>query len=132
MGINSVSNSHGAVPKIVYDNARTKVKFNENILKQNKVTYNHGLIVNMYVVYRLTPKNNLGGIDPTLQNCVFGAIKLTKNVDIDKYKYSGYGTGLNSSFSHPSGGYGRNDVIFGADLSSATHSSLAKWLSVRL
>ena len=78
--ISSVSNSNGAVPKIVYDNARIEVKFNGNLLKQNKVTYNHGSIVNIYVVYRLTPKINLG---PTLQNCLFDAVKLTKNVDID-------------------------------------------------
>ena len=28
---------------------------------------------------------------PTLQNCLFGAVSLTKNVDIDQYKYYGYG-----------------------------------------
>ena len=29
--------------------------------------------------------------DPALKNCLFGAVTLTKNADIDKYKYSGYG-----------------------------------------
>ena len=28
---------------------------------------------------------------PTLENCLFGAVSLTENVDIDKYKYSGNG-----------------------------------------
>ena len=28
---------------------------------------------------------------PTLQNCLFGVVSLTKNVDIDQYKYYGYG-----------------------------------------
>ena len=28
---------------------------------------------------------------PTLGNCLFGAVSLTENVDIDKYKYSGNG-----------------------------------------
>ena len=64
--ISSASNSNGTVPKIVYDNAK---------IKENKVTYNHGSIVNIYVVYRLTPKINLGGIGPTLQNFLFGAVK---------------------------------------------------------
>ena len=61
----------------------------------------------------------------TLQNCLFGAVKLTKNTDIDKYKYSGYGIGFYSrgSFTHPSGGYGRNVIIFGADLSSSIHAN---------
>ena len=74
----SVTNSNDAVPKIVYDDARIKVKFDGNLLKQKKVTCNHGLIVNIYVVYRLTPKINLGGIGPTLQILLFGALKLTK------------------------------------------------------
>ena len=61
----------------------------------------------------------------TLQNCLFGAVKLTKNLDIDKYKYSGYGIGFDSSgtFSDPSGGDGRNVVIFGADMSSSVHAN---------
>ena len=48
---------------------------------------------------------------------------LTKNADIEKYKYSGYGIGFDrrSSFSFPSGGFGQNVLIFGADMSSSTH-----------
>ena len=26
--------------------------------------------------------------DPTLKNCLFGAVTLTKNADIEKYRYS--------------------------------------------
>ena len=61
--------------------------------------------------------------DPTLKNCLFGAITLTKNVDIDKYKYSGYGIGFDrrSSFSFPNGGFGQNVIIFGVDMSSSSH-----------
>ena len=49
-------------------------------------------------------------------------LKRQKNADIDKYKY---GIGFNSrgSFTHPSGGYGRYVIIFGADLSSSTHAN---------
>ena len=48
--------------------------------------------------------------DPTLENCVFGAVKLTKNADIDKYGYFGYGIVFDrkSSFSFPGGGFGEN------------------------
>ena len=35
--------------------------------------------------------------DLTLVNCLFGAVKLTKNVDPDKCKYSGYGIGFDLS-----------------------------------
>ena len=56
--------------------------------------------------------------DPTLKNCLFGAVTLTKNADIDKYGYSGYGIGFDrkSSFSFPSGGFGQNVIIFGVDM----------------
>ena len=88
-----------------------------------KVTYSHGQIVNIYVVYGLAPTTKDSNV--TLQNCSFGAAKLTKNADIDKYKYSGYGIRFDSreSFSHPSGGYGRNVITFGADLSSSLHAN---------
>ena len=48
---------------------------------------------------------------------------MTKNADIDKYEYSGYGIGLDrrSSFSFPGDGFGQNVLIFGADLSSSLH-----------
>ena len=61
--------------------------------------------------------------DPTIKNCLFGAFTLTKNTDIDKYRYSGYGIGFDrrSSFSFPGGGFGQNIIIFGADMNSSSH-----------
>ena len=49
-------------------------------------------------------------------------LNLTKNADIDKYEYSGYGTGFDRKgfYSHPTGGTGRNVVIFGVGMSSST------------
>ena len=80
-------------------------------------------MVNTYIVYKLTSSAINIGI--TLHNCLFGAVKLTKNTDIDKYKYFGYGIRFDSrgSFSNPSGEYGRNAIIFGADLSSSSHAN---------
>ena len=54
---------------------------------------------------------------------MFGAVTLTKNTDIDKYGYSGYGIGFDrrSSFSFPSGGFGQNIIIFGVDMGSSPH-----------
>ena len=48
---------------------------------------------------------------------------MTKNPDIKKYKYSGYGIGFDrrSSYLFPGGGYGQNVLIFGADMSSLPH-----------
>ena len=41
-------------PSPAYNNARIKILFSRDFLRQDKVTYNHGLIVNIYIVYRLT------------------------------------------------------------------------------
>ena len=82
-------------PSLLYNNARIKPIFSRDFLKQDKVTHNHEPIVNIYIVYRLSPVViNTSSVTP--ENCLFGAVKLTKNDDIDKYKYSGYGTGFDS------------------------------------
>ena len=54
---------------------------------------------------------------------MFGAVRLTKNADIDKYGYSGYGIefGRKSRFSFSNGGFGQNVIIFGADMSCSVH-----------
>ena len=54
---------------------------------------------------------------------MFGTVKLTKNADIDKYKYSGYGILFDrrGTFSFPSSGFGCNGIIFGVDMSSSVH-----------
>ena len=79
-------------------------------------------VVNIYIVYELAGSSSHSD-DPTLKNCLFGAVTLTKNADIDKYGYSGYGIGFDrrGSFSFPGGGFGQNVLIFGADMSSSTH-----------
>ena len=63
-----------------------------------------------------------------LENCLFGAVSLTKNPDIDQYKYSGYGIGFDRHGEFSFGnGYGKNCVIFGADLSSSSmHANYKK------
>ena len=102
--------------------SRIRVKFTRNCLTQDKIIFNHGKVVNIYIVYKLgASTSNIG--DPTLKNCLFGAVTLTKNADIEKYKYSGYGIGFDrrSSFSFPGGGFDQNVLIFGADMSSSIH-----------
>ena len=48
---------------------------------------------------------------------------MTKNADIEKYGYSGYGIGFDrrSAFSFPSGGFDQNVLIFGVDMSCSAH-----------
>ena len=58
--------------------------------------------------------------DFSLQNCLFGAVKLTQNADVYKCKYFGYCTGFDGKgvFSHPTGSLGNNAIIFGVYMSS--------------
>ena len=59
------------------------------------------------------------GIHLTLSNSLFGSVNLTKNSDPDKCKFTGYDTGFDSRselfFTDES--YGKNVIIFGADMS---------------
>ena len=105
-----------------YYPSKVRVKFNGSCLKDNKITFNHRKVVNIYIVYELGASSSNFN-DPTLKNCLFGAVTLTKNADIDKYGYSGYGIGFDrrSSFSFPGGGFGQNILIFGVDVGSFSH-----------
>ena len=78
-------------------------------------------MVNIYIVYERTNNFNISDYT-TLENCLFGSVKSTKNTDIDKYGYSGYGIGFDrrGSFSFPGTALGRNVIIFGIDMSSST------------
>ena len=79
-------------------------------------------IVNIYIVYALKSTLNYNE-DITLENCLFGAVKLTKNAGNSKHKYFGYGIGFDGkrAFSHPSDGFGNDEIIFGVDMSSSEH-----------
>ena len=76
-------------PSLNYLGTKIRVKFSGSCLKQDKITYTHGKIVNIYIVYEINKKDNTIISDPTLENCLFGAVTLTKNLNIDKYRYSG-------------------------------------------
>ena len=109
-------------PAVNYYGTKTRVKFTGTCLKQLKISYTHGKVVNIYIVYELGASSSHVN-DPTLKNCLFGAVTLTKNTDIDKYGYSGYGIGFVriGSFSFPGGGFGQNVLIFAVDMSFSTH-----------
>ena len=103
-------------PKLSYFGTKTRVEFNGSCLKQGKVTYNHGIIVNIYIAYEISKNFNISSY-PTLENCLFGAVSLTKYNDIDKYKYSGYGIGFDRKRKFSVGNeFGRNCIIFVVDI----------------
>ena len=71
-----------------YVGSKIRVKFRGDCLKQENITFNHGKIVNIYIVYEIERSVNINS-DPALENCLFGAVKLTKHIDVDLYKYFG-------------------------------------------
>ena len=114
------TSDNSLTPLIDYLGNKIRVKFTGSCLKQPTISYTHGTIVNIYIVYELGASSSNNN-DRALKYCLFGAVTLTKNADIDKYGYSGYGIGLDrrSSFSLTGGGFGQNVLIFGSDMSSS-------------
>ena len=81
---NSVSSNIINTVLLSYLDTKMRVKFNGNYLKQDKITYTHGKVVNIYIVYE-TFSYSSGDNYPTIESCLFGAVTLTKNADIDNY-----------------------------------------------
>ena len=76
-----------------YVGTKTRVKFNRDCSKQEKITFTHRKTVNINIAYEIERSVNISSY-PTLENCLFGAVKLTKHVDVDLYKCSVYGIGF--------------------------------------
>ena len=75
------------LPSINYisNTDKIRVKFTVTCLKQlNKLTYTHKKVVNIYIVYELGAPS-YSNSDPTLKNCLYGAVTLKKSTDIEKY-----------------------------------------------
>ena len=116
------TSDNNLTPLIDYYGYKIRVKLNGIIFRHPKVLYTHEKAVNIYIVYELAESSSHSD-DPTLKNCLFGAATLTKNADIDKYRYSGYGIGFDrrSTFSFPGAGFGQNVLISGAGMSSSAN-----------
>ena len=116
------TSDNSVTPKLSYIDYKIRVKFTGSCLKKPKIKYTHKKMVNIYIVYELGASSSHID-DHKLKNCLFGAVALTKNANIDKYRYSGYGIGFDrkGSSSFPGREYGQNVLIFGADMSSSPH-----------
>ena len=80
-------------------------------------------VIYLYISYTLGHQLRNLNTDFTLGNYLFGSVNLTKNTDLDKYKYRGYGIGFDyrSEFLFTDGRYGKNVIILVADMSSTAH-----------
>ena len=72
--INSIITSNYRItPELRHNGTKARVKFGGSCLEQDNATYNHGTIVNMYIVYEISKIYNISSY-PTLENCLFGAL----------------------------------------------------------
>ena len=102
------------------------VKFNGSYFVQSKVLHpNNNNVVNIYIIYKLDTINNTRNTDYTIQNALFGAVKITKNSGILKNKYEGYGICFDGGGTFTKGNItsGKNVIIFGADMSFSIHAN---------
>ena len=80
--------------------------------------------MSIYMVYKISLWSFKLDDDSTLRNALFVVVNLTKIADKDKYKYSGHEIEFyyHGTFSLSNGSeFGKNVIIFGADLSSYMH-----------
>ena len=101
--INSIKTSDYLITSYLdYYCAKTEVKSSGSCLNKDSVTFNHKKVLNIYIVYDISRSININDY-LTLENCLFGAVSVTKNADFNKYKCYGYGTGFgrHGSFSFP-------------------------------
>ena len=111
-----------------YFGIKIRVEFKGSCLKQDKILCNHGKVLNICIVYEINKNFDISNY-PTLENGLFGAVKLTEHPDIDQYKYFEYGIGFDrKGFFHLVNGTGRNEIfcsryleIFVVDMTSYPH-----------
>ena len=60
-------------PSLNYCCTKTREKFSGGCLKQDKITYNNGKIVNIYMVYEITKNYNISSY-AAQENYLFGAV----------------------------------------------------------
>ena len=127
MSQENIKNSHTSdttfSPKLYNKYTFDRVEFKGICLRQDSVSFLHKKVVNLYISYKLDTWSKDSNKDFTLGICLFGAVKLTKNADPDKYKYSSYGTGFDScsQFSWIDRSLGKNVIIFGVHNSSSVY-----------
>ena len=107
-----MANISGDYPKVFKGN-RMSVRFSGNYVKENKSIYPVKSVINIYIVYSLNSVSNARNTDFTAQNCLFGAVKITKDANTSNYKYAGYGIRFDegSNFSVGNVTNGKNIII---------------------
>ena len=118
--MDAVSVATTSLPPLI-NNGRMNVRLEGAYFKQRRLLRsNNDNIVNIYIVYLIDPISNSRNTDYTVQNALFGGVKITKNAtDTSKHKYEGYGIcfdegGINND---------RNVLIFRVHENSLVHAN---------
>ena len=132
--MNGIEDTKKELPKLKIDD-ETYVLLQGNYFQQNDniiIPNNNKNVINIYVVYKLDPISSTRNTDYTIQNALFGAMEITKNVDYSKNNYTGYGLCFDEGgeFGHTvkQGNFNRttnarNVIIFSVDMSSSIHAT---------
>ena len=80
------------LPSLI-DNGLMSVRLEGAYYKQTKlIRPNNDNIVNIYIVYLIDPISSSRNTDYSVQNALFGGVKITKHAtDTSEHKYEGYG-----------------------------------------
>ena len=90
----TTGNSFGL--EIIYNYGKRKAKIKVICFKQDSASFIPGNVVNLNTSYKLDTWSRDLSTDFTLGNCLFEAVKWTKNANPDQYGCSGYGIGFNA------------------------------------
>ena len=120
--VNITKSGNNFSPIFVDQHILSDINFSKHCLINNNISIPKK-VINLYMSYKLVPELRNFNTDFALNNCLFRSVKLTKNADPDKYKCSGYGIGFNSrsEFLFIDGSFGKNVIIFWADVNSSVH-----------
>ena len=132
--MNSIEDTKTNLPLLKIDK-KAYVLLQGNYFQQNSniiIPSNNKKVINIYIVYKLDPISSTRNTNHTIQNALFGAMKITKNADYSKNIYTGYGlcfdeggefghTVKQGNFNHTTNA--RNVTIFGVDRSSSTYDT---------
>ena len=88
-----VTFDNSVTPSLNYICFRLRIKFDGQHLKQDKVTFNHKFLVNIYIDCEIDLLPFQEFVDFMLGNSLLGAVNLIKKADFERYRYLGYGTG---------------------------------------
>ena len=127
----AAGNTKGNLPNLKND-GRMNVYLSGNHFQQNVAGIPNYNVSSIYIVYKLTPISSTRNTDYTIQNALFGAMKVTKNTDSSKNNYKGYGLcfdeGGESGHTVKQGNFNRttnakNVIIFVVDMSFSVHAT---------